>query len=56
MDSLYNVGFTLNSDRDMIIWEVNKQTGTVQANLAYLHFLKAVEEPVCCWWQYALWK
>ena len=47
VDSLYNAGFILNTDRDVIVWGVNQQTGIVKANLAYLHFLKEVKVLVC---------
>ena len=39
-----------------IVWEVTVKTGVVNANLAYLHILKSVEEPVVLWWHCALWK
>ena len=55
VDSLYNAGFILNIDRDVIVWGVNQQSQTVKENLAYLHFLKEVEVSVCSWWNFTLW-
>ena len=41
---------------DIIVWNINSQTGMVKVDLAYLEFLKHGDTPVCRWWHKALWK
>ena len=54
--SLYGVGIVLSSDRDLLVWAVNKQTGVVKDNLAYLEMLKSHCEIVSIGWNSVLWK
>ena len=53
--SLYEIGITLNSNPDRIIWKANHQTGVVRAHLAYIVSLKILEEPKARGWHNALW-
>ena len=43
VDSLYNAGFSLNTDQDELVWEVNSNYGSMKENLAYLQNLKSLK-------------